>query len=242
MLIWFALAGVAALALIPLALTVFTGSRLRGRRDAALALHRAQLAELDRDLAENRLLPAEHVAARLEVQRRLLAEADQQEAATRTSGPFPLVLAALLVPAVAILLYIGDGGAPDYKARALAATQQATDDAKAGANARDEELVARLRGTLTKLDPHSETTRKGYVMLGGAELELGHLPEAADAWRHAIAIRFEPNLGAETGEAITEAEAHVTPEAAGLFKRALAEGAADAAWRKDVEKRLKEVQ
>jgi cytochrome c-type biogenesis protein CcmH len=230
------MAAVALLALVPLGWAMLSGGRLRGRRDAALALHRAQLEELDRDLAENRLLPAEHAAARLEVQRRLLAEADQVEAGARTSSLFPVVLTAALVPAVALVIYAADGGAPDYRQRAAAAAQ-----AQAGAStAEDEAVMARLRASLAKLDPHAESTRQGYLLLGNAELRLGHLPETADAFRHALEIRFDPSLGAETAEVITELESHVTPEAKALFVRALAEAPADVPWRKDAEKRVLE--
>ena len=235
-LVWVGMAAVAVLALVPLGWAVLAGGRLRGRRDAALALHRAQLEELDRDLAENRLLPTEHAAARLEVQRRLLAEADHTEAGARTSSLFPVVLTAALVPAVAVVIYAADGGAPDYRARQMAAAQ-----AQAGAStAEDEAVMARLRTTLATLDPHAESTRRGYLLLGNAELKLGHLPETADAFRRALAVRFDPSLGAETAEVITESESHVTPEAKALFQRALAEAPADVPWRKDAEKRVLE--
>ena len=234
---WLALLALAVLAMAPLAWSVLHGGRLRGRRDAALALHRAQLTELDRDLAENRLMPAEHTAARLEVQRRLLAEADNKEAGARSSGPFPLAIAAALIPIAAIVLY-GAHGTPDYRARAIAATQQAQADGNARATAEDEALIARLRATLATMDPHAEDTRRGYVMLGRAELAAGHLQDAADAWRSALAVRFEPELAAETGELITDAASRVTPEAAELFRHALAAGPADAAWRKAVEARI----
>ncbi len=239
--IWLGLAAVTILALIPLAWSVLLGARLRSRRDAALALHRLQLQELDRDLAEHRLLPPEHAAAKLEVQRRLLAEAEQvSEASPRTSGPWPVITTAVLVPLLALLIYAADGGTPDYQARARQAAAEAREAARSGAQVQDAALVARLRATLGTMDPHSETARRGYVMLGNAELSMGHLPEAASAWRQALAVRFDPSLGAETAEAITEAGAHVTPEAAALFKRALAEAPADVPWRKDAEKRVAE--
>ena len=209
-----------------------------GRRDAALLLHRAQLSELDRDLAQGRLLESEHAAARLEVQRRLLAEAGQTERAHGRSGPFGLVLIGVVVPAAALLMYVAAGGVPDYARRRDAAAQAG--QASAADIARDEAMVARLRETLAKLDEHTETARKGYVMLGRAELSLGHLPAAADAWRRALAQRFEPDLGAETAEVISEVQSRVTPEAATLFRRALAEAPADAPWRKDVERRVAE--
>jgi cytochrome c-type biogenesis protein CcmH len=238
--IWLYLAAIACVALAPLAWFAGRGLRLRGRRDAALALHRAQLTELDRDLAEGRLMPAEHGAARLEVQRRLLAEADRTEAAGAQSGPFGLVLVAALVPAAALVLYVAAGGAPDFAARARAAGEQARTAAADQEAARDADVVARLRAALAGMDPHTETARRGYVMLGRAELSVGHLSQAADAWRQALAQRFEPDLGAETAEAITEAEARVTPEAASLFKRALAEAPPDVKWRSAAEKRVAE--
>ena len=65
----------AAIALAPLALSLRRTAAARGRQEAAIALHRAQLAELDRDLADGRIAAAEHANAVLEVQRRLLAAA-----------------------------------------------------------------------------------------------------------------------------------------------------------------------
>ncbi len=239
--IWLWLLVVACVTLAPVAWFAGQGGRLRGRRDAALALHRAQLTELDRDLAEGRLLPAEHAAARLEVQRRLLREADDAEAGPARSGPFGVVLLTALVPALAVILYVAAGGAPDFRAREAAARQVAQGmAAQARQTAEDEAVIARLRETLAKMDSHTDTARRGYVMLGRAELSLGHLPEAAEAWRQALAQRFEPDLGAETAEVISEAQAHVTPEAANLFRRALAEAPADAPWRKAAEKRVSE--
>ena len=239
--IWAYLAAVALAVLAPLAWSAWRGARLRGRRDAALYLHRAQLTELDRDLTEHRILPAEHIAARLEVQRRLLAEADGVEAPGRQSGPFGVILVGSLVAACGVVLYVAAGGQPDYAARARAAGQEAQAATRVEATARDEEVIARLRTALAKMDSHTDTARRGYVMLGRAELALGHLPEAAEAWRQALAVRFEPELGAETAEVISEAEAHVTPEAAGLFRRALAEAPADAPWRRAAQKRVEEV-
>jgi len=237
--IWLSIVVVALVAMAPLGVSVWRGGGLRSRREAALALHRAQLTELDRDLAEGRLLATEHEAARLEVQRRLLAEAEQTEAATRRSGAWPVIAVAVVVPALALGLYVADG-TPNYAAESKIAEVAQQDAARANETARDMELITQLRAALGKLDPNSERTRKGYVMLGNAELSVGHLSEAADAFRHALATRFEPTLGAETAEVITETQGHVTPEAVALFKRALAEAPADVAWRKAAEKRLAE--
>ena len=171
--IWLAIALLAAIALAPLALSLRRAAVARSRREAAIALHRAQLAELDRDLADGRIAAAEHASAVREA----------QEAA----------------------------------------------------------LIAQLRRKLASLDPHSEQARQGYVLLGNAEVSRGRLNAAADAWRTALATRFDPTLAAEAAEAISETEGRVTDEAAGLFRRALAQSPADAPWRPMAQKRLSEL-
>jgi cytochrome c-type biogenesis protein CcmH len=237
--IWFYLALVAMVALAPFGWAVWRGGRVRGRRDAAMALHRAQLVELDRDLAEGRLLDSEHAAARLEVQRRLLADAELAVAEGAKSGSLAVVLTAALVPALALLLYVEDG-TPNYRAKAAAAQEAAAAQSSSIEMARYAEITQQLKAALAKMNPGDVRARKGYVMLGNAELALGQLAEAANAWRTALAVQFDPTLGAETAEVITDSEGHVTPEAASLFKRALAEAPADVPWRKAAEKRVAE--
>ena len=233
--IWLAIALLAAAAMAPVTWAAWRGGRVRSRRDAAIALHQAQLHELDRDLAEGRLLESEHAAARLEVQRRLLGDAALADADTRRSNPVLLTVIAALAPAAALLLYVAEGH-PDYQAQQRAA-QEAAANANQGTE-KDAALIEQLRQMLGKMDPKSDRARQGYLILGRAELGRGHLPEAADAWRSALASKYEPELAAETAEIITEAEGHVTPEAAGLFKKALADAPKDAPWRVMAQKRV----
>lgn len=235
--IWLALAAVllAGVTLIPLALTLRPGLDSRSRREAALALHRAQLTELDRDFVEGRIAPTEHDAAVLEVERRLLGAAGTVEPAPGSAPRRPIWVALALVPVAAALLYL-TGGSPQLpaqplKARIAAAEQQARQEASA---------VERLRAALGTLDPLSEKARQGYVLLGGAEARLGNLGAAATAWKTALAARFDPTLAAEAAEATTEASGRVTDAAAALFRRALAEAPADTPWRKMAERRLDE--
>ena len=234
--IWLAIALLAAISLAPLAFSLRRATVAHGRQAAAIALHRAQLAELDRDLADGRIAATEHANAVLEVQRRLLAAAENAEPRTQTSTRSPVLFALLLVPLGAFALYLV-GGEPELPAapladRIVAAQQRAAHDAA---------LIAQLRQRLELLDPHSEQARQGYVLLGNAEASRGELGAAADAWRTALASRFDPTLAAETAEAIAEAQGRVTQEAATLFRRALAELPADAPWRPMAQKRLSEV-
>jgi len=234
--IWIAILAIALVAMAPLGLGLLRGASARGRREAALALHRAQLAELDRDLAESRISPPDHATALLEVQRRLLAAAEDRDApATRTSRA-PLVVTLIAVPVIAFALYMV-GGVPWLPSMAndpqiTAARREAQQEAA---------LIPVLRQRVAALDQHSEQARQGYMLLGGAEARQRDMASAADSWRKALAIRFDPTLAVETAEAVTESTGSITDEAAGLFRRALAEAPPDAPWRPMAERRLGQV-
>ncbi len=234
--IWIALLALSLVALAPLILSLLHGSAPRGRRDAALALHRAQLVELDRELAEGRLGPAEHASAMLEVQRRLLAAADSEDIPPVRGRRFPLVAALTLVPAAALGLYLigGSPGLPSVPHTEMVA-------AMAARAAKEEAMIGQLRARLAQMDPKSDQTRQGYVLLGNAEASRGNMPAAAAAWGTALQVRYDPTLAAETAEALTEAAGHVTEEAAGLFRGALDAAPKNAPWRPMAERRLKEV-
>jgi len=234
--IWLAIALLAAIALAPLALSLRRDSAARGRKEAAIELHRAQLAELDRDLADGRIAAPEHANAVLEVQRRLLAIADSNDPEPRRASRSPVLIALVLLPLGGLALYLV-GGWPSMPSAPLAERIAA---AKARAQ-REAVLIDQLRARLMALDPKTEQARQGYILLGNAEASRGRLRAAADAWRTAINARFDPTIAAEAGEALTEVNGHVTEEAAALFRRALAEAPADAAWRPMAEKRLSEL-
>jgi cytochrome c-type biogenesis protein CcmH len=241
--IWVFMVLLALLTIAPVGFYAWRGGRLRSRQYASIALHRAQLQELDQELADGRLMTEEHAAAKLEVQRRLLADAAVTESVGRPAGAGSIVLTVVLVPAVALLLYLRLGH-PDFPPPDSAsgspgqAGAVAEDPAKA---AKDEAMIGQLRARLEVMDPHAPRTLEGYQILGQAELSLGHMPEAAAAWKKVLAEKFDPLLAAETGEVLTEiAGGTVTPEALGLFKRALAEAPADAPWRPMAEKRVSE--
>jgi cytochrome c-type biogenesis protein CcmH len=117
--IWLAIVLLAAITLAPLALSLRRTAAARGRQEAAVALHRAQLAELDRDLADGRIAAAEHANAVLEVQRRLLVAAGGAETASRSSSRGPVLFALVLVPLGGLVLYLM-GGSPELPAVPLA--------------------------------------------------------------------------------------------------------------------------
>jgi cytochrome c-type biogenesis protein CcmH len=236
--IYLALAVLAIVAMAPLGFTLRRQAAARSQRESALAVHRAQLAELERDAAEGRIQPAEHASAVLEVQRRLLAAADAPEdlpperVASRSSRG-RLVMAVVVIPLAGVLLYLINGQ-PELPAAPLAdrialAKQQA---------AQSETLIAQLRQRIATLDPKSDVARQGFVLLGNAEQSLGHFAEAAAAWRSALAVHFDPELAAAAAELQTRVDGKVSPESAQLFRAALAAAPVDAPWRGLAEQRL----
>ncbi len=230
-----ALVLLAVAALAPLAAAMVWQASGRGRRDSAMAIHRQQLRELERDLADGRIAAAEHATAVLEVQRRLLAAAETADPATTRAARWPLVAAIVLVLVLAGGLY-RISGRPDLPAMPLAGRlEQAQQQAAQG-----EALIERLREKLAKLDQNSDLARQGYILLGNAENDRGNLAGAADAWHKAVNIRFDADLAALTAEAQCRVDGKVSFDSATLFRKALASGAPNADWRPVAEQRLKE--
>ncbi len=237
---WLALVLLAVVVLAPLMLVILqrSGRRekaTRGRREAAMTLHRAQLLELDRDRGYGRIGDAEHATAVLEVQRRLLAVSEQAEAAAGRDRRSPLLATLALVPLLGAGLYVLTDGHPTMPAAPLAARME-----QASRNdVVTDQMIATLRRQLAGMDQASPLARQGYVLLGNAEDGLGHLAAAADAWRRAVAIEFDPGLAALAAEAQTRVDGgKLGPEARALFTRALATAPADAPWRELAQQRL----
>jgi len=227
--IWVAILLLAGAALAPLALVLRSRTASRGGRDPAIALHRDQLAELDRDLAEGRILPPEHATARLEVQRRLLQVAGATEDAAKPGSRTPVFAVLVLVPVLALGLYVigGSPGLPD------ASSNEAH-------SAEEDALIGQLRERLAAVDPRSDQARQGFLLLGNIEESRGNDAAAAAAWRASLQVRFDAILAARAAEAATRAEGGISDSSASLYRRALAAAPPDAPWRGVIEQRLAE--
>ena len=228
--IWLLVTLLAVAAVAPLLVALDGKARSRGAKGLAVSLHRGQLAELDRDLAEGRIMAPEHATAVLEVQRRLLAAAGGAEAQAVPGSRWPVLAVIVLVPLAAGGLY-ALGGSPGMPSGA-GAVQQAR-------LAEEAMLVDRLRTQLDTMDPASERARQGYVLLGTVEEHRGRDAEAAAAWRRALQGKFDATLAARTAEAEVRAAGGLTPGSEALFRRALA-AAPDAPWASAAEARLKQ--
>ena len=225
-LLFLALLALAVLA--PLLLVLRSRTDLRGARELALDLHTTQLRELDRDLAEARILPVEHQTARLEIQRRLLAAANTAEPPSRPGASWPILLSALLIPAAGVALYFASGAHPQMPS---------SDHSPQARQIEETVLLETLRDRLDQMDPASDRAREGYALLGKIEATRGTFAAAAAAYRTALTGKFDPIIALNAAEASVQADGGVTDATANLYQRALA-AVPTAPWRQAVENRL----
>jgi len=137
----------------PVALALRAPRALPTSRDAALALHRAQLDELATDTT---LPPDQRAAATLEVQRRLLT-ADALPAPAFTGNAFGLLIALLvLLPIMGFVLYL-PGSTPFVPSYTHGQQETQLTD-----------LIAKLRAHLVQAEPGSADASQGEAYLAEA--------------------------------------------------------------------------
>ena len=218
--IWIVLAAMTAAVIAVLAVPAV---RNRSQAQAAdrnaydRAVFRDQLAELDRDAARGVIGAAEAEAARNEISRRLIAVAEaspDQGRAKSGMAPFMALAACLLIPAIALPLYLkaGSPGLPDVPlARRMAAAETNSDiDA----------LIVKVEKHLADHPDDAE----GWKVLAPAYRRGGRWADAAEAYRNIVRLS-PPNAEslADYGEALVmEAQGMVSADAHDLFTKALA--------------------
>ena len=191
--------------------------------EAAVAMFRRQLADIDRELAQGRLASEEAAATRTEITRRMLAAADREREEGEFSAANPgevswRIGAAVgvtgLLPAAALAIYFAVGAPAAINPPAAAGTARA-------AGPRDvAELAAaadQLKARLEREPDHPE----GWVLLGRTLASLQRFDEAREAYGRAIAFKpDEPQPHAELGEVLVlAAGGTVTPAAEAEFAK-----------------------
>lgn len=178
------------------------------------AVFRDQLAELDRDVERGTIGTAEADAARNEISRRLIAASAASVKARPLRTPFLALLAALIIPAVALPLYL-KGGSPMLPDVPLATRME-----KAAETGDYEALIVKVEQHLA-LNPDDV---EGWKVLAPAYRRGMRWPAAADAMRNIVRLSG-PNaeLMADYGEAVVMAnQGLVSAEAHEIFAKALA--------------------
>jgi cytochrome c-type biogenesis protein CcmH len=174
-----------ALALmIPLAFAFIGAKRTRNRREAALALHKAQLAELARDLADGRIGGPEYLAAKLEVERRVLTADGVTEASLDGNAQLLLIATIIAIPVMAFALYL-PGSTPNVPSEPHAQWLIQEQDA----NAKLIGFIAAIRMRLASEDPNSADASQGEAYLAEALAEQagGITPEALSYFKQSLA-------------------------------------------------------
>lgn len=205
----------AALLLLPFLRRRFAAAR----RDYDIAVYRDQLAEVARDEARGLLSGEEAAAARLEIERRILAADTAQAPAAPVSKRSRAVLAivAVLAPLAAIALYL-DQGAPNLPGRPFA--ERTPGDA--GHELDAAQLRAMVDKLATKLADRPDDL-EGWAILGRSYMALERFDEAAAAFATAASLKpDDAAFAASEGEALVLANGGlVTPEARDAFEDAL---------------------
>lgn len=181
--------------------------------DLGVAIYRAQIAEIDRDLATGRIAEGDAQSARAETARRLMAEGGVPQASA-PSGSRRALASALIVAAClgGALLYlrIGQPMFPDAPLEARLAAPGKTDIAAA----------------LAKIEAHlaqEPDDLRGWTVLAPVYLRLGRAPDAVRAYGQILRLAGEnADRRADYAEAqVYVANGTVTPEAQRDFEAAL---------------------
>ena len=175
--------GLSLVLIVPVAFA-FRGGRPRDRRAAALAIHRAQLDELSHDFAEQRIGAPEYAAAKLEVERRLLAADSLTERPPDGNARLLLILTLIAIPIAAFALYLP--GSTPYVPSEPHAQWQAKQQA---ADAQLDQLIALLRARLAVEPANTSDASQGEAYLGEALAERAGTitPEALALFKRSIA-------------------------------------------------------
>ena len=166
------------------------GARRTERLDSALAIYRDQLAEIERERAVGAMAEAEAAAARTEVERRILAAAQDTKADvpkdSSTLHRFLPPALALLIPVLALGVYL-QIGRPGLPAAPFSA-QRAAPPAKPGEPFSPERLLADARARLAEQpnDPDALSALGEALVL---EADGTVTPAAVDALNKALAGR-----------------------------------------------------
>jgi cytochrome c-type biogenesis protein CcmH len=213
MVLWIAMAVLAAAAALPLLMALRRPVVATTEAGQAMAIYRDQLDEVARDASRGVIGAAEAESARTEIARRLIRESNAPAAAGGSSaGSIRLAMVAIIatpVAALALYLALGSPFSPDQP---LASRPEAV------ALQDVQRLVAQVEAHLAQQPDDG----KGWEVLAPVYSRLGRDADAATAWSQAITLlgataEREGNLGEAL---VTAAGGTVTPQAKDAFEKA----------------------
>ena len=195
--VWFTMAGLAALAVLAAIWPLLRASSPEARRDprqSDAAFYSAQIEELQRDVERGLLPPGEASNARAEAARRLLAvrSAKGKSDGRRVSAPWVAGIIAVIVPLVAFSLYL-PLGRPSLADEPLASRSRAV---------ANEDVAAAVAGVEAHLVAKPDDG-KGWAVLAPVYMRLNRYDDAAHAYSEALRLLGDdPARRAAYGEAL----------------------------------------
>jgi len=186
-----------------------------------VAVHRDQLREAERDLANDLITPERFEQARAEIQSRVLedtATPSQPAAAPRPARAAAIALA-LLIPLGSAVTYYAIG-TPEGVAPQSAAAAPAGAEARHSVSPEQIEKMVTALAERLKAEPNNA---EGWIMLGRSYTALGRYADAAIAMRRAVALTPpDPSLLADFADVLGMAQGkRLAGEPARLVQQAL---------------------
>ena len=180
------------------------------QREANLEIYRDQLAELERDRDDGALAEADFLAARGELQRRLLDEVQPDSGVRHKSGGRKAAYVLLLaLPLLSVAGYLTLG------------RPQALDPANTQPRMNEQQIDSMLVQLEEKLKARPDD-QKGWVMLARSYKVLGRYAEAAEAYSHGGALlENDPVLLADYAEVLAQATGKFDGKPVDLLAQAL---------------------
>lgn len=183
--------GFVILALVSLGFLLWPLLRARradtSRKAHDVTVYRAQLAEIDEELARGSLKESEAGAAKLEIQRRLLradaAAEGETAAASQRSVLIGAIVILLLVPVLGGGIYLAIGRPEATQVDLAAMQRRAAQEAQIRADT--ERMIAQLRERLAAEPNRAD----GWLLLGRSLLAIDRAAEAVPALDRAIALQ-----------------------------------------------------
>jgi len=217
--LWVVLAGMTGLAALAAAWPLIRGARSGASVPADAAFYKAQLGEIERDVARGFLPPDEAAGARVEAARRLIAASAETADGAVADAPglrrrwaIAIVVAA---PIVAVALY-ADLGRPDLPDSPLA-ERKVDSRGMSGVEA----ALAHVEQQLAA----NPDNGPAWSLVAPVYMKLGRFDDAVGAYKQALRLNGEnAAMRADYGEAMVGAASGiVTADARAAFDKALAE-------------------
>ena len=168
---------------------------LVGARSANLAVHRDQLREAERDLADDLITPERFAQTRREIEQRVIEDSDDSTAAqagpaTTQPARRSAIVLALLIPLASVLTYLALGkpeaAAPQLARAPAAPTAAASTAARHSVTPEQIEKMVTALSERLKAEPNDAD---GWLMLGRSYTALGRYRDGAIALGRANQLR-----------------------------------------------------